>query len=272
MVEQHTEDKPDRVSPSTNVQDHQEQSGKSAIYETVVVVIQALLIALVFRAVAYHPFSIPSGSMMPTLLVGDYLFVSKFSYGYGRYSFYGDWSFIHGRIWAGEPERGDVAVFRPPNQTDTDFIKRVVGLPGDRIRVLDGVLYINGQPVKREAAGEFVGEGDFGRTISVKQYRETLPNGVSYLTLDRNENDRGDNTELFIVPPGHYFMMGDNRDNSSDSRFRFGSDDPNDTYVPAENLIGRAEITFFSVDEGAQAWEVWRWPWTLRFNRFFTPL
>jgi signal peptidase I len=262
MVEQHTEDKPDRVSQSANAEGDQGQSGKSAIYETVVVIIQALLIALVFRAVAYHPFSIPSGSMMPTLLVGDYLFVSKFSYGYGRYSFYGDWSFIDGRIWAGEPERGDVAVFRPPTQPDTDFIKRVIGLPGDRIRVVDGVLHINGQPVEREPAGEFIGEDNFGRPMKVKQYRETLKNGVSYLTLDAVENSQGDNTELFVVPPGYYFMMGDNRDNSSDSRFEIGP-------IPAENLIGRAEITFFSVDEGARAWEFWKWPWTLRFSRFF---
>ena len=119
----------------------------SALYEWVVLFVQAIAIALVFRALLYHPFSIPSGSMMPTLLVGDYLFVSKFSYGYGRYSFIGDWSFIDGRIWSGKPERGDIAVFRPTNQPDTDFIKRVIGLPGDKIRVLDGVLYINGQPV-----------------------------------------------------------------------------------------------------------------------------
>lgn len=239
-------------------------SAKSSLYETVVIIVQAVLIALVFRALLYHPFSIPSGSMMPTLLVGDYLFVSKFSYGYGRYSFIGDWSFIEGRIWAGEPERGDVVVFRPPRQADTDFIKRIVGLPGDKIRVLDGILHINGQPVPREPAGEFSGQNQNGRAVIGQQFRETLPNGVSYITLDTRRS-LGDNTLQFNVPQGHYFMMGDNRDNSSDSRFDVG-------YVPAENLIGRAEVTFFSVDEGSRAWQFWKWPWTLRFKRFFTGL
>ncbi len=202
---------------------------------------------------------------MPTLLVGDYLFVSKFSYGYSRYSFIGDWSFIDGRIWAGEPERGDVVVFRPPGQPDTDFIKRVIGLPGDQIRMLDGVLFINGKPVPREPAGVFSGQDQDLRPIVGRQYRETLPNGVSYITLDIRENSQGDNTRPFLVPEGHYFMMGDNRDNSSDSRFGVG-------YVPAENLIGRAEVTFFSVDEGSQAWQIWKWPATLRPSRFFTGL
>ena len=167
-------------------------SAASWLYETVVVVIQAVLIALVFRALLYHPFSIPSGSMMSTLLVGDYLFVSKFSYGYGRYSFIGDWSFIDGRIWAGQPERGDIVVFRPETQPDTDFIKRVVGLPGDRVRMLDGILYINGQPVQRELVGEFSGFDQHKRPVKGRQYRETLPNGVSYMTLDVDENSAGE--------------------------------------------------------------------------------
>jgi signal peptidase I len=273
MAEQETENRPGGSGGVGASDSGRGESVKSTVYETVVIVVQAVLIALVFRALLFHPFSIPSGSMKPTLLVGDYLFVSKFSYGYSRYSFPGDWSFIDGRIWAGEPERGDVAVFRPPNKPGTDFIKRVIGLPGDQIRVREGVLFINGQPVKREPAGEFVDESGFGQPIVVKQYRETLGNGVSYITLDQRENTAGDNTDLFVVPPGHYFMMGDNRDNSSDSRFGFGdSNDPNDNYVPAENLIGRAEVTFFSVEEGSRAWEFWKWPWTLRFSRFFDGL
>jgi signal peptidase I len=268
MVDQETKDEPAAATGARSG-----ESAKAAVYETVVIIVQAILIALVFRALLFHPFSIPSGSMKPTLLIGDYLFVSKFSYGYSRYSFPGDWSFIDGRIWAGEPERGDVAVFRPPNDLKTDFIKRVIGLPGDQIRVLDSVLHINGQPVKREPVGEFTDRDQFGRTATVKQYRETLDNGVSYITLDVRGKTLGDNTELFIVPPGHYFMMGDNRDNSSDSRFGFGnSANPNDNYVPAENLIGRAEVTFFSVEEGSRAWEFWKWPWTLRFSRFFDGL
>jgi signal peptidase I len=240
---------------------------QGGIGETIKVVVQALLIALVFRTFLYHPFNIPSGSMEPTLLVGDYLFVSKFAYGYSRYSFPVDLSFIHGRVWAGEPKPGDIVVFRPPREPDTDYIKRVVGLPGDRIQVQKGVLYINGAAVQREPAGEMLADGRFGSPTAIKQYRETLPNGVSYLTLDMTENGAGDNTRVYEVPPGHYFLMGDNRDNSQDSRFLEGTVG----YVPAENLVGRAEIIFFSVG-GAPAWAFWTWPQTLRLDRVFDPL
>jgi signal peptidase I len=240
----------------------EKQSKQGGVWETVKVIIEALLIALVFRTLLYHPFNIPSGSMEPTLLIGDYLFVSKFSYGYSRYSFPIDLSFISGRLWEGDgPERGDIAVFRPPREPGTDYIKRVIGLPGDRIQMRDGVLYINDEAVKREPAGEWEGRDRFGRP-GVEQYRETLPNGVSYITLDQTENGPGDNTRVFEVPPGHYFFMGDNRDNSQDSRFLNGSVG----FVPAENLVGRAEIIFFSVED-APAWAVWEWPWTVRPER-----
>jgi signal peptidase I len=202
--------------------------------------------------------------MEPTLLVGDYLFVSKFSYGYSRYSFPIDLPFIEGRIWEGVPERGDIAVFRPPREPETDYIKRVIGLPGDRIQMRDGVLYINDEAVKREPAGEWEGEEPFG---AARQYRETLPNGVSYLTLDARQGTAGDNTRVFEVPPGHYFLMGDNRDNSQDSRFLEGPVG----FVPAENLVGRAEIIFFSVDD-APAWAFWQWPWSVRPDRIFDTL
>jgi signal peptidase I len=245
----------------------EKESKQGGVWETVKVIIEALLIALVFRTFLYHPFNIPSGSMEPTLLIGDYLFVSKFSYGYSRYSFPVDLSFIHGRIWEGEgPKRGDIAVFRPPREPDTDYIKRVIGLPGDRIQVKDDLLYINDVPVKREPAGVWQGEDRFGHT-GIPQYRETLPNGVSYLTLDMTKNGPGDNTRVFEVPAGHYFLMGDNRDNSQDSRFLNGPVG----YVPAENLVGRAEIIFFSV-ENAPAWAVWEWPWTVRPDRIFETL
>jgi signal peptidase I len=215
----------------------------------------------------YHPFNIPSGSMIPTLLVGDYLFVSKFSYGYSRFSFPIDLPFLNGRYWAGDPERGDIAVFRLPRETDTDYIKRVIGLPGDKIQMTDGVLSINGEPVKRERVADYVGENAFGAPFNTERYKETLPNGVSYFTLDLTKSGAMDTTGVYEVPPDHYFMMGDNRDNSTDSRFLqiVG-------FVPAENLVGRAEVLFFSVDDEVAAWAFWRWPWTLRFDRFFTGL
>jgi signal peptidase I len=242
-----------------------EKAKQGSIWETIKVIIEALVIALVFRTFAYHPFNIPSGSMEPTLLIGDYLFVSKFSYGYSRYSFPIDLSFIHGRIWEGKgPQRGDVAVFRPPGEPNTDYIKRVIGLPGDRIQVQDGVLYINGTAVPRVAAGTWEGEGLFGATQAIPEYRETLPNGVSYVTLDMIPDGPGDNTKVFEVPADHYFMMGDNRDNSQDSRFLDGPVG----FVPAENLIGKADIIFFSVN-GAPAWEFWKWPWSVRLDRIF---
>jgi len=253
-----------------------EQSARTAkrgaksggIGETIKVVFQALLIALVFRTFLFHPFNIPSGSMRPTLLEGDYLFVSKFSYGYSRYSFPEDLSFIHGRVWGEAPERGDIAVFRLPRDPDTDYIKRIIGLPGDRIQMQDGILHINGAPVRRERVDDVLDQNLFGRSADVKRYRETLPNGVSYYTLDLNENGEKDTTEVYEVPPGHFFMMGDNRDNSTDSRFLQYVG-----FVPEENLVGRAEIIFFSEDEAeAPAWAFWLWPWTLRFDRFFNPL
>ena len=218
------------------------------------VLVQALLIAVVVRTVAFQPFSIPSASMTQTLLVGDYLFVSKFSYGYSRYSIpFAPDLFGGGRILASEPERGDVAVFRLPSDPKIDYIKRVIGLPGDRIRMENGVVLINDQPVAREPAGEYEG---------VRVWKETLPNGVSYTTLDITDNSPADNTREFLVPEGHYFMMGDNRDNSNDSRMSVG-------FVPLENFVGRATIVFFSIGNGASPLEVWRWPDSLRVGRIF---
>jgi signal peptidase I len=236
--------------------------------ETVKVIVQALLIALVFRTFLFHPFNIPSGSMEPTLLIGDYLFVSKFSYGYSRYSFPIDLPFIDGRVWGAAPERGDIAVFRPPREPETDYIKRVIGLPGDRIQVRGGALYINDQPVQRERVDDWEGQGRFGAEMEIKQFRETLPNGVSYMTLDMTENGAGDDTRVFEVPPGHYFLMGDNRDNSQDSRFLDGPVG----FVPAENLVGRADIIFFSVEAGSPAWAFWLWPQSLRTDRLLDAL
>jgi signal peptidase I len=237
---------------------------ESGFAETVRVIFHALLIALVIRTFLFQPFNIPSGSMIATLLIGDYLFVSKYSYGYSRFSFPFSPNLFAGRVWAGTPERGDVVVFKLPKDDSTDYIKRVIGLPGDRIQMISGVLHINGQPVKRERVADYVSDEPDARGQRIRRYRETLPNGVSYEVLDLVENGFYDNTPVYEVPPGHYFMMGDNRDNSTDSRVlsQVG-------YVPFENLIGRAQIIFFSIQEGRHAWEFWTWPTSVRWSRLF---
>ncbi len=251
------------------MEDIMDDQKNGSLGETIRTIAVAVLIAVVFRSFAFQPFNIPSESMVPTLLVGDYLFVSKYAYGYSRHSLPFSPPLFHGRLLEKPVERGDVAVFKLPRDGRTDYIKRIIGLPGDKIQMIDSVLYINGEAVKREHVDDYE-NGD--PNVSVRraaQYKETLPNGVSYMTLDLYGATDADNTPVFEVPAGYYFAMGDNRDNSADSRLPMSR---GVGLVPAENLVGRAEIITFSTDGNARLWEIWKWFGAMRFSRFFTSI
>ncbi len=229
-------------------------SGMSAIWDNVKTIFWALLLAMVIRFAIAQPFRIPSGSMQPTLLVGDYIVVTKWSYGYSKFSLSPLNFGPPGRILGNLPTRGDIVVFRPGNAEDKDFVKRLIGLPGDKIQVIDSVLHINGEPVKRELLGvRSFTEAD-GHTHDVRQYLETLPNGVKYVTFDEKLTE-GDDTQTYEVPEGHYMMMGDNRDNSADSRYEMGGFG----FVPYDHLVGKAQFVFVSFDHTTSLIK----PWTL---------
>lgn len=229
-------------------------AGMAAFWDNVKTIAYALLLAMVIRFAIAQPFRIPSGSMQPTLLVGDYIVVTKWSYGYSRFSL----SPLHfgpsGRLFGREPDRGDIIVFRPGNAPDKDFVKRLIGLPGDKIQLVDSQLIINGEPVKREVLGERLFTEQSGEQVQLTAIVETLPNGVSYTTFDRYDG-QGDHTAVYEVPEGHYLMLGDDRDNSSDSRYEMGGFG----YVPFDHLVGKARFVFVSFDETTSLFK----PWTL---------
>lgn len=232
---------------------------KNSIFENIRTLIYAILIAFFIRTFILQPFTIPSGSMLPNLLVGDYLFVSKYSYGYSRYSLPFSPNIIKDRIFARLPERGDVVVFRLPNDTDVDYIKRVIGLPGDKIQIKNGLIYINDEQV---SITNYNDNYKYHTQYNKNTLKNEILDGKSHLVLDLETGSLGDNTGIYRVPNDHYFMMGDNRDNSLDSRFidQVG-------YIPFENFVGRAEFLFFSSEKSVPLWKIWNWHKKFRFDR-----
>lgn len=243
------------------------KSGREEWGEVAKTALIAVLLALIIRTFFYEPFNIPSGSMRPTLLVGDYLFVSKTTYGYSRYSFPFGLASFEGRMWKDMPARGDVVVFKKPGEEHLDFIKRVVGLPGDTIEMVHGRLLINGKRLPREPVGMRRYKTPYGQGKSVMEYLVTLPGGITHAIYEESDNAPLDNTPRFTVPGDHIFVMGDNRDNSRDSRAMREVG-----FVPVDNIVGKAAFLFFSTNGTARFYEFWNWPWTIRYSRLFKTL
>nr|WP_313040560.1 signal peptidase I [Brevundimonas diminuta] len=242
-----------------------EKSASNETVEIIKTVVFALLIALVLRVLLFQPFTIPSASMEPNLYEGDYIVVSKWSYGYSKHSIPFSPPVFNGRILGKAPERGDIAVFKLPRDNKTDYIKRVIGLPGDKVQMIANKLYINGAPVQDVVVSRAQMADMFGPR-AVTQVRETLPGGRTFMTQDFGPGGDLDDTPLYEVPAGHYFMMGDNRDNSIDSRVEMSA---GVGMVPAENLVGKAEIIMFSWTPGASLFNPVSWFANVRFSRFF---
>ena len=234
---------------------------KNSIKELFKTLLIAGSIAIFFRSIFFEPFNIPSGSMIPTLLVGDYLFVSKYSYGYSKYSFPFGVVPISDRVLEKSPKRGDVIVFRKPGDETIDYIKRLVALPNDTVQVKNGILYVNQNMVKRTKSNIGVMRNIYGDEKTFTQFKETFDGIKFHEIIEASDKDLFDDTIEFKVPEDHYFFMGDNRDNSRDSRT------PEVGFVPKKNLIGKAQIIFFSHNNSASFFEFWKWHNAIRFSR-----
>ncbi len=232
------------------------------VIDTIKTVIIAIAIAIVIRTFLFEPFRIPSGSMYPTLYVGDYLFVSKYTYGYSKHSLPFSLPLFEGRIWEDKPQRGDVVVFKFPQDNRTDFIKRIIGMPGEKIKLEKGRVYINGKVLPREKIEDFVLRDHQGNAERFTQYVETLPEGKQHKILEISDYEVADDMPEITIPKDSYFMMGDNRDRSDDSRISVG-------FVPEENLVGKARFLFFSHNEEGAWYLPWTWPKKIRWSRLF---
>ena len=235
---------------------------KNNILNNLKSIIIAIFIALIIRSFIFEPFNIPSGSMKPNLLVGDFIFVSKYSYGFSKHSLPFSIPLIPGKIFSNTPERGDVVVFKTPENNRTDYIKRVIGLPGDKIEIKNGIIFINGSEILRKKINDFIDTDKNTSMKRVRMYNEYFFN-KEINVLDITDNGIADNTRLFNVPENNFFVMGDNRDNSQDSRFinTVG-------FIPYENLVGKAQFIFFSL-ENSRFLQIWKWPNSIRYERIF---
>jgi len=235
---------------------------KKKIIENLKTLFYALIIALVIRSFLFQPFYIPSSSMEPNLLIGDRIFVSKYSYGYSRHSFPYSLKVFKNRVLTNKPEMGDVIVFKTPADNRTDYIKRLIGMPGDTIQIINQELFINNIKVKRKKIKNLFKINCASGVVDVDFYEETLPNGRKYISVYKQDGSMV-NTDKYIVPENHYFFMGDNRDCSKDSRFLSSVG-----YVNFNNLVGKAQIIFFSNDKKKGSFfKFWKWNESLRFSR-----
>jgi len=237
---------------------------KKKIIENIKTLFYALIIALLIRSLFFQPFYIPSSSMEPNLLIGDRLFVSKFSYGYSRHSFPFSPKIFKGRFFEKVPKRGDIIVFKTPYDNRTDYIKRLIGLPGDTVQIINKNLYLNDVKILKKRVISSIKIICGNEKLDAVYFEETLPNGIKYLAVYRKEGTMI-NTDKFLIPKNHYFFMGDNRDCSKDSRFLSSVG-----YVSFDNLVGKARIVFFSNNKTkGSLFKFWKWNKSIRFQRIF---